>query len=66
MEVGSFLIMDKNIYAFMQNTVTNFTKAIQEDNAELTWAIIKNLKDVVSSYEIAAHAETNNQLQEGK
>ena len=50
----------------MQGTVTNFTKAITEDNAELTWAIIKNLQDVVSSYEIAAHAEINHQLQEGK
>jgi len=48
----------------MYNTVKNFNRAIEMDNAELTWAVIKNLQDVVSSYEIAAYEQK--QLTKGK
>jgi hypothetical protein len=58
--------MDKKISRFMHSTVENFNRAIEMDNAEITWAVIKNLQDVVSSYEIAAHKQINQQTKGNK
>ena len=49
--------MDKRIQRLMEQTITNFSKTIRENNPQLTWATLFNLSEVLTSYVDAAWAE---------
>ena len=46
----------------MEQTITNFSKAIRENNPQLTWAVMYNLGEVLTSYIDQAWVEHQDQI----
>jgi hypothetical protein len=42
--------MDTAINRFIKHTVLNLEAALEKDEPQLTWAVLKNLSDVIESY----------------
>ena len=53
---------NKKTKIFMENTIINFSRAIKDNNPELTWAILMNLDSVLGSYVEQARKEMLNEI----
>jgi hypothetical protein len=42
--------MDTAINRFIIHTIANLEGVLQKDEPQLTWAVLKNLSDVIESY----------------
>jgi hypothetical protein len=49
--------MDTAINRFIKHTIVNLEGALEKDDPKLTWAVLKNLSDVVDSYVEAIELE---------
>ena len=42
--------MDQAVNRFIKHTVLNLERALEVDEPQLTWAVLKNLSSVIESY----------------
>jgi hypothetical protein len=42
--------MEESVNRFIKHTVLNLERALELDDPQLTWAVLKNLSSVVESY----------------
>ena len=49
--------MDTAINRFIKHTVLNLERALEVDEPQLTWAVLKNLSSVIESYVEATEHE---------
>lgn len=42
--------MEQSVNRFIKHTIANLEAALEKDEPQLTWAVLKNLSDVVESY----------------
>jgi len=49
--------MDTAINRFIKHTVLNLERALELDEPQLTWAVLKNLSSVIESYVEATEHE---------
>jgi len=49
--------MDTAINRFIKHTVLNLERALELDEPQLTWAVLKNLSSVIESYVEAIELE---------
>jgi hypothetical protein len=49
--------MNKDIDKFIRHTITNLEGALEHDEPQLTWAVLKNLSSVIESYVEATEHE---------
>ena len=49
--------MDTAINRFIIHTIANLEGALEKDEPQLTWAVLKNLSDVIESYVEAIELE---------
>jgi hypothetical protein len=43
-------LVDTAINRFIKHTIVNLEGALEKDEPQLTWAVLKNLSDVIESY----------------
>jgi|LakMenEpi12Oct12_1017442.scaffolds.fasta_scaffold10835_2 hypothetical protein len=43
-------LMDTAINRFIKHTIANLEGALEKDEPQLTWAVLKNLSSVIESY----------------
>ena len=55
--------MDIRLRSFMEGTITNLKRAIQDSNPELTMAVLTNLQEVLPSWLTAAHNDYHEMLE---
>jgi hypothetical protein len=59
--------MSKPIIRFMEHAILNLSKAVKDNNPELTWAVLTNLDEVLGTYIEQAYKEkTKLKKKEGK
>lgn len=58
--------MSKPITRFMEHAILNLSKAVKDNNAELTWAVLTNLDEVLGTYIEQAYKEKTKLKKEGK
>ena len=49
--------MNEDVNRFIKHTVLNLERALELDEPQLTWAVLKNLSSVVESYVEAIELE---------
>ena len=49
--------MDQAVNRFIKHTVLNLERALEVDEPQLTWAVLKNLSSVIESYVEAIELE---------
>jgi hypothetical protein len=42
--------MEESVNRFIKHTIVNLEGALEKDDPKLTWAVLKNLSDVIESY----------------
>lgn len=42
--------MNQDVNRFIKHTITNLEGALEHDEPQLTWAVLKNLSSVIESY----------------
>ena len=42
--------MDESVNRFIKHTVLNLEQALELDDPQITWAVLKNLSSVIESY----------------
>ena len=49
--------MDQAVNRFIKHTVLNLERALELDDPQITWAVLKNLSSVIESYVEAMQLE---------